>query len=250
MNAEKLRIFDRDPTDWQDLEAMVAQAFAEMGYVTNRRHKLATVRGSIEIDVHAVKTSTPLPTVVLCECKYWSRAVSQDVIHAFRSVCSDAGAHFGIIISSVGFQSGAEASRHATNVHLLDFASFQETFFREWQSGAMMMLSRMRNQILPLLRAQFGFQENGLDIVSSEKLEGLDPFNKYSMLLGYDGKYSDYFILEGTFPSQINDPRGNPYEIRKTCVTSHRHYLEIALAATREATEYFALPEIHYQFER
>jgi hypothetical protein len=46
--------FDKEPATWQELEEMVHQAFTEMGYVSNRAHKLGTVRGTVEIDVHAI----------------------------------------------------------------------------------------------------------------------------------------------------------------------------------------------------
>src|SRR5438128_10182598 len=103
--------FDATPSKWQELEAMVAQAFAEMGYDTHRNHEVVTVRGRVKIDVHAVKTTTPIPTIVLCECKHWNKAVEQSVIHGFRSICADIGAHFGLVISKVGFQSGANETR-------------------------------------------------------------------------------------------------------------------------------------------
>ena len=135
--------FDNVPETWQELEEMVQQAFAEMGYESSRNHKLKTVRGTVDIDVHAIKSSTPIPTVVLCECKHWDKPVPQNVIHGFRTVCSDAGAHFGLIISKKGFQPGAEETRTATNVHLMNFEEFQSTFFSEWRAGAMMMLANL-----------------------------------------------------------------------------------------------------------
>jgi hypothetical protein len=128
-NETNARFFDKEPSSWQELEEMVCQVFTEMGYVSNRAYSLQTIRGAVEIDVHAIKTTTPIPTLVLCECKYWDKAVPQHIVHAFRSVCSDAGAHFGLIISRRDFQSGAENSRIATNVHLMDFVEFQGTFF-------------------------------------------------------------------------------------------------------------------------
>ena len=94
--------FDHAPETWQELEEMVQQAFAEMGYESSRNYKLKTVRGTVDIDVHAIKSSTPIPTVVLCECKHWDKSVPQSVVHGFRTVCSDAGAHFGLIISKRG----------------------------------------------------------------------------------------------------------------------------------------------------
>jgi hypothetical protein len=44
--------FDRKPSSWQELEEMVHQAFTEMGYLSNRAHKLNTIRGTVELDIH------------------------------------------------------------------------------------------------------------------------------------------------------------------------------------------------------
>jgi hypothetical protein len=240
------RFFDRDPANWQALEEMIHQAFTEMGYVSKRAHKLETVRGTVEIDVHAVKASTPIPTTVLCECKYWDKPVPQNVIHAFRSVCSDAGAHFGLIISRKGFQSGAEKSRAGTNVHLMDFADFQTTFFDEWRSGAFMMLARMRDQLLPIFRAASGFEEYGLDIINKDTIVNIDPFKKYSIFFGIDGAYSNFFIERNSFPATYNDPRGDPRKLHAVTAYSHREYLEIARQAVLEGNERFKLPSKYF----
>lgn len=242
--AEKF--FDRTPESWQDLEEMVKQAFVEMGYKSNRAHKLKTVRGTVEIDVHAIKASTPIPTIVLCECKHWDKLIPQNVVHGFRTICSDAGAHFGLIISKIGFQSGAEESRIATNVHLMNFDEFQSTFFEEWRAGATSMLARMRDQLLPILRASSGYQENGLDLIDNETIKGIDTFNKYSVFFGYDGAYYQFFIQPASLPATFNDPRGDPREITEVTVHSLREYLEIAREAVVEGTKRFNLPAIYF----
>jgi hypothetical protein len=240
------QFFDTSPTSWQDLETMVALAFAEMGYESNRAHRLQTIRGTVEIDVHAIKTSTPIPTIVLCECKYWDKSVPQSVVHAFRSVCADAGAHFGLIISRKGFQSGAENSRTATNIHLMDFVRFQSTFFEEWRSGALMLLSRMRDQLLPILRAANGMQKNGLDLIDKALIDGVDPFQKYSLFFGLDGGYPQFFIHQDSFPSTFNDPTGDPRTLTKVTVSSHREYIDIATRALVECTTRFRLPNLYF----
>lgn len=238
--------FDTTPRNWEELEEMVQQAFSEMGYESSRGHLLDTVRGKVAIDVFARKTTTPIPTVVLCECKHWNKPVSQNVIHGFRTVCADAGAHFGLIISKVGFQAGAESSRFSTNVHLMNFAQFQETFFQEWKSGACTMLVKMHDQLLPILRASSRMQDNGLDTIPIDVIDGVDAFHKYSILLGYDGRYSEYFIMNGGFPAKIPDPRGDPRIIETITINSHREYLEVARAATLEATRRFNLRETYF----
>src|SRR5262245_57201905 len=118
--------YDHEPSSWQELEELTLQAFKEMGYESNRNYQLVTVRGTVRIDVHSIKTSSPIPTIVLCECKYWDKPVDQNAILSFRTICQDAGAHYGLIISRKGFQSGAAATRVSTNVHLMTFTEFQD----------------------------------------------------------------------------------------------------------------------------
>jgi hypothetical protein len=42
-------IFDREPTDWKELQAMVAQAFIEMGFDAKVSVKVQLVRGKKEM---------------------------------------------------------------------------------------------------------------------------------------------------------------------------------------------------------
>ncbi|MBD3770994.1 MAG: restriction endonuclease [Rhodobacterales bacterium] len=240
------RIFDSSPSSWQDLEAKVHLAFQEMGYESHKGKAVQTVRGEVEIDVLAIKQTTPIPTRVICECKYWNKMVPQNVVHGFRTVCSDAGAHFGLIISKKGFQPGAARSRISTNIHLMDFDEFQETYFGEWKSGVFIMLTRMRDQILPILRAASGATEYGLDLIDEPMIAGIDPMKKYSMFFGLEGGYSNYFIQQETFPVTFSDPRGDPRTIRQITVKSHRHYLEIAKEAVAECNARFELPETYF----
>ena len=68
----------------------------------------------------------PPPSVYLCECKHWRRAVPQEVVHAFRTVMADVGAHRGFIISIAGFQEGAFEAVANTNIDLVTFEELQE----------------------------------------------------------------------------------------------------------------------------
>src|ERR1700722_6462851 len=241
------KIFDVSPETWQDLEIMVQQAFDEMGYESHRKYSIKTVRGSVEVDVYARKTTTPIPSIVICECKHWNTLVSKNVIHSFRTVCSDIGAHYGLVISKNGFQFGAEGSRESTNVHLLTFEEFQQTFFKEWQQGVFMMMSAMRDEILPILRAKVGMQNYGLDRIDVGRLQNVEPMEKYSIFNGTEGHYSEHFIQNEGFPIEINDPRGNPQELKRLTVSTHREYLEIAKQAVLDARAYFNLEPVYFE---
>lgn len=94
------------PRDWKALQGQVGQILSECGLdVTVEKH-VATVRGTVEIDVYARDSCHRPVLIYLCECKHWKTAVPQTIIHAFRTVVTDCGAHCGLIISSAGFQKG------------------------------------------------------------------------------------------------------------------------------------------------
>jgi restriction endonuclease len=222
--------FDTEPQTWQELEELVCQAFIEMGYEIHRNKNITTVRGAAKIDVHATKKSTPIPTVTLVECKYWDKAVDQNVIYSFRSICADAGAHYGLIISKSGFQSGARESREFTNINLLNFREFQHTYFEEWRNSVFMQFAMMSDK----LRAHVPFHD-------TDRI--LRAFKKYTMLYAGDGSYTEFFIKRGAFPVTMTDPRCDPSDLGQITISSPREYLEIGKQAIAGLQNYFPLSE-------
>ena len=65
----------------------------------------------------------------ICECKDWATNIPKEVVHAFRTVMQETGAHRGYIVSRVGFQKGAMEAASATNIELVTFAEFQNIYF-------------------------------------------------------------------------------------------------------------------------
>ncbi len=204
------KIYDHEPETWKQLEEMVNGAFHEMGYESYRNHTVETVRGVVELDVFAKNNKTSISTTIICECKYWDRPINKQVIHAFRSVCADIGAHYGFVISKKGFQSGAGNARENTNIDLLDFNQFQEKFFDEWREGVLMEIVRMRDGLLSNMRTSADL---------------LKVFKKYDLF----NRVSDYFIMDNEFPIiDVTDPRGDIDSMEKMTIKSHRDFFEIA----------------------
>jgi len=228
--------FDSEPNSWQDLEEQVHQAFEEMGYEATRDCELETVRGRVRVDVYAVKKTTPIPTVIVCECKCWKKAVDQNVVYALRSVCSDIGSHFGLLISKVGFQSGAQETRDSTNIHLLNFSEFQATFFSEWKCGIVMRLADITDELQPLVYNKYLDKNANL----AKLLEGINVFSKYEVFFG-ERRFTNFFIEDKPFPIDIFDPRGDPRTLTLITARSHREYFDLCLAGASEAKIYFGL---------
>lgn len=120
------------PDNWRDLQNEVARVFAECGFKVDIEQTVATVRGKVEIDVAAEEEVKGRRYTILCECKNWKARVPQAVVHSFRTVVADLGAHAGYIISTAGFQQGAFEAVANTNVRLVTWAEFQETFETTW----------------------------------------------------------------------------------------------------------------------
>src|SRR5262249_1630354 len=116
-----------------DLQNRVAQLFSELGCDVAVGARLKLVRGAKEIDVCVRDAGTSRPSHYLCECKFWNKPVPQEVVHSFRTLVADYGAHRGFIISRAGVQAGAREAVRNTNVDLVTFPELQTIFFDRWR---------------------------------------------------------------------------------------------------------------------
>jgi len=120
------------PEDWEQLENVVAEILTECGLKADRQVTLPLPRGSVTVDVLAEESADNILFRTICECKNWRTNIPQDVVHGFRTVLQEAGAHRGYIISKVGFQSGAIEAAKSTNIDLVTFDEFQDLYFEKW----------------------------------------------------------------------------------------------------------------------
>lgn len=142
-------IIESKPRGWRELQERVGVILQECGLKVEIEKNLETVRGTVNVDVYAEDSAARPAAVYLCECKHWRSAVPKTVVHAFRTVVSDQGANWGLIISSEGFQRGAYEAAASSNVRLLNWESFQELFIERWIDHY--MLPRIREEADPLV---------------------------------------------------------------------------------------------------
>lgn len=126
-----MKMTNRIPVSWVELQEFVAYYFNYAGYEAITPYNIETVRGEVEVDVF-VKASDELGKEILCECKFWNTPIPQEKIHAFRTVVGDYGASLGIIISKIGFQKGAYLAVKNSNVKLLTWEEFLKLLFNKW----------------------------------------------------------------------------------------------------------------------
>ena len=137
------------PGTWQQLQVRVARIYRECGWQVGIEQDVTSVRGVVNIDVVA-KDPRPVPPVkALCECKHWRKAVPKTVIHSLRTVVSDIGANWGVIVSSKGFQKGAEIAAAHSNIVLLDWGGFEDLMKNQWITAYMVPeISRASNPLI------------------------------------------------------------------------------------------------------
>jgi restriction system protein len=120
------------PTDWRNLQDNTAKILSECGFESHTDVEIRRARGRVSVDVLANDPSATPPATYICECKHWQRVVSKDVIHDFRTVVVDADAHRGFVISSAGFQDGAQEAAKHSRVALVSWEEFQQCFVERW----------------------------------------------------------------------------------------------------------------------
>jgi hypothetical protein len=121
-----------NPTSWEQLETLVTSILSESGMIARLNVTIALPRGAVDVDVLAEDSIDGIVHRVICECKNWKNSIPKEIVHAFRTVIQETGAHRGYIVSRAGFQTGAREAAYATNIELVTFAEFQERYFNKW----------------------------------------------------------------------------------------------------------------------
>ena len=120
------------PDKWQDLQLGVKRIFRNVGLSSDIEVNIPTPRGSVNVDVLAIDGLSLDNIKYIVECKNWSSAIPQSVVHSFTTVMHETGANIGFIISKRGLQSGAKEYTRSTNIVGLTYLEFQQRYFEAW----------------------------------------------------------------------------------------------------------------------
>lgn len=119
------------PSTWKELQDFATQLLNQMGYHAISPCTIDTVRGKVEVDI-LVDCPDVFVKRIICECKFWKTPVTKEKVHAFRTVVHDSGAALGVLISQVGFQSGAIEAAMFSNVKLVTWEEFVQLVSDQW----------------------------------------------------------------------------------------------------------------------
>ncbi|QKV52031.1 restriction endonuclease [Comamonas antarctica] len=125
-------IDDPNPKDWRDLQTSVCRLLNEIGLTAETEKKLTTPRGEVKVDVYAVDQGSVDKIKYIVECKNWSAAIPQSVVHSFTTVMAETGANIGFLVSQQGLQRGAEKYTANTNIIGMTYLDLQLRYFDLW----------------------------------------------------------------------------------------------------------------------
>lgn len=120
------------PQNWRSLQSEVCRLLNEIGLTAETEVPLKTPRGTVTVDVFAVDNSSVDKIQYIVECKNWSEAIPQTVVHSFTTVMHETGANIGFIVSKYGLQSGAIQYTDSTNIKGMTYEDLQRRYFNVW----------------------------------------------------------------------------------------------------------------------
>lgn len=150
-----MKFIEKCPSTWEELQDLVAQLLNQAGYHAISPCTIDTVRGTVEVDVFVESPDVFVKTLI-CECKFWKTPVTKEKVHAFRTVVHDSGAALGLLISRVGFQSGAVEAAKLSNVRLLTWEEFTNIIAEQWIITQLRYLKKYSEPI-SVYTSQLGF---------------------------------------------------------------------------------------------
>lgn len=120
------------PKHWRSLQSETCRLLNEIGLAAETEVSINTPRGTVTVDVFAVDNSSVDKIQYIIECKNWSSAIPQTVVHSFTTVMNETGANIGFIISKYGLQSGAIQYTESTNIKGITYKDLQKRYFHIW----------------------------------------------------------------------------------------------------------------------
>lgn len=224
MNA--LKIFDKAPSNWKELQEFTSIILTECGMETEIEKTIETVRGNVEVDVYG-KKSDGFELKVICECKYWESTIPQTIIHAFRTVIHDSGVSQGYIISKAGFQKGAYNAATTSNISILTWEEFLEKFKLEWFREVIERNYKIGREMIKLSHDIINELHNKRLVFSDNELN--DFYEKKESNF-YFYTFREHYLLLDNYEiaySEIDNSIKNFEERQSVKVSSYHHFFHL-----------------------
>ena len=111
---------------WQQYQEQVAEVFRAASCDATPDALIEGMRAKHKVDVQVIFKRHGIRCLWIVECKYWNSKVTKEKVMALKSIVDDCGADRGLIVSRMGFQSGAIRASTKTNITLTSIDELQE----------------------------------------------------------------------------------------------------------------------------
>lgn len=113
--------------NWKEYQEEAAAFFRSLNLEAETNVAIKGVRTKHDVDVLVKSHHVGFDVTWIIECKHWKSRVSKLHVLALREIVTDVGADRGILLSEVGFQSGAIEAATLTNVRVTSLADIRGT---------------------------------------------------------------------------------------------------------------------------
>jgi hypothetical protein len=141
----------KEGSKWRRYQDEAAAYFGSVGLKAEIDAKIEGARGIHNIDVLVSGKIYGLPARWIVECKDWSTNIPKEKVLALQLIVQDVGADRGILLSEVGFQSGAIRVSRNTNITLTSLADLRINSEQAITEEVVMALHWRWNQVMKRL---------------------------------------------------------------------------------------------------
>lgn len=111
---------------WYEFQELIAEHFRSLGAIAQTNISVEGIRTKHDIDILVLTKFLGADIKWVIEAKYWKSKIPKEKVLALRTIVDEVGADKGFLISEKGFQSGAIAAAHKTNVELVQFSALKQ----------------------------------------------------------------------------------------------------------------------------
>lgn len=176
--------------DWKVYQQQAAQFFIDLGLSATIDKEVQGIRSKHKVDVFVTGLVHGFNLEWIVECKYWSSNIPKEKALVLLAIVQDIGADKGILLSEVGFQSGAIRVSKNTNLLLTSLADLTEQVRESFTESIVSSLHWRLNKISKKLSALHRIEKDDYWITPALKEK-----TKISLL---DMAFDD--ALTGQFP--------------------------------------------------
>jgi hypothetical protein len=159
---------------WKKFQATTADLFKSLGCSAEVDEIIEGARAKHKIDVWVTFIKFGFEIKWVIECKFWNRNVTKEKVLALKSILDDVGADRGVLISKIGFQSGAINASRNTNITLTNFEEFKDIVKDELIQAALQKIEDKASYLEYALHGLFTTETINPTTIVSTPLPGID----------------------------------------------------------------------------